>query len=60
MTIRELIKTLLNYNLNGQVTIEYPNETPVDNNYCRYRQAEEFDIVECSSGIILGIDDDNK
>lgn len=60
MTIRELIKNLLNYNLNGQVTIEYPNEKQVGHNYYRYQQAEEFDIVECASGIILGIDDDNK
>ena len=58
MTIRDLIKELLNHNLNGQVTIQYPN---IDSglNYSSYKEVENFQIVECSYGVILGVSDDN-
>ena len=60
MTIRNLIKELVNHNLNGQVTIQYPNSTEDLNNYSLYKEETEFKIVECSYGIILGVSDDNK
>jgi len=60
LIIRDFVKELLNHNLNGKVTIEYPNEKQNGHNYYRYQQAEDFDIVECSDGIIIGISNDNQ
>lgn len=66
MTVRDLIKRLLDENLNGQVTIQYPvkeeamlvsGETV---NYSAYKEAENFEIVQCSYGIILGVENDYK
>ena len=66
MTVRDLIKKLLDNNMNGQVTIQYPvtedaklvsGETV---NYSAYKEAENFEIVQCSYGIILGVENDNK
>ena len=66
MTVRDLIKRLLDENLNGQVTIQYPvkgeamlvsGETV---NYSAYKEVENFEIVQCSYGIILGVENDYK
>ena len=66
MTVRDLIKRLLDENLNGQVTIQYPTtenvklEAGETCNYSAYKEAENFEIVQCSYGIILGVENDNK
>lgn len=60
MTIRDFVKELLNHNLNGQVTIQYPNSDQYENNYCAWKEVAEFDIVECAQGIIIGIKDEDK
>lgn len=66
MTVRDLIKRLLDENLNGQVTIQYPavedaitvsGETV---NYSAYKEEQNFEIVQCSYGIILGVENDYK
>ena len=58
--IRDLIKELLNHNLNGQITIQYPSNSLDTDNYSLYKEDTDFQIVECSYGIILGVSDDNK
>ena len=60
MIIRDLIKELLNHNLNGQITIQYPHTSLETDNYSLYKEETEFQIVECSYGVILGVSDDNK
>ena len=60
MTVRDLIKRLLDENLDGQVTIQYPSEQRKTENYSAYKEEENFKIVQCSYGIILGVENDYK
>ena len=64
MTVRNLIVRLLCEDLNKEVSIQYPsldrNILYVDgSNYSAYEEATEFKIVAGSTGVIIGVDDDN-
>lgn len=60
MTVKDLITMLLDFDMNKQVTIEYPTEKgKIVGNYSRYAETKEFEVSEYTHGVIIGIDHDN-
>ena len=57
MTVKELVTILLDMNMNKEISIEYPNDNGlIVGNYCRYNEAENFDVTEYQHGVIIGVD----
>ena len=60
MTVKELITTLLDMDINKNVSIEYParmDETT--GNYSRYEEAQQFEIKEYYYGVVIGASNDD-
>lgn len=61
MTVKELITMLLDFDMNKQVSIEYPTDKGhIVGNYCRYNSVQDFEVKEYMHGVILGIENDNQ
>lgn len=60
MKVKELIIQLLDCDMDKEVSLEYPTERgQIVGNYCRYEEAEQFEIKEYAHGVIIGVEDDN-
>ena len=60
MTVKELITMLLDFDMNKQVSIEYPTDkVHIVGNYFRYNRVQDFEVKEYMHGVILGIENDN-
>ena len=59
MTVKELIVALLEYDMNKEVTIEYPNSDGQIigiGNYSRYNNCDNFNVTEYMHGVVFGIE----
>ena len=57
MKVKELIATLLDMDMNKEISIEYPtNSGKIVGNYSRYEEAENFKINEYMHGVIIGVE----
>ena len=60
MTVKELITILLDFDMNKQISIEYPtNKGHIIGNYSRYNSAGDFKIAEYMHGVIIGVENEN-
>ena len=60
MTVKELITILLDFDMNKQISIEYPtNKGHIIGNYSRYNSACDFKIAEYMHGVIIGVENEN-
>ena len=59
MTVKDLIVILLDMDMGKRISIEYPTTDGKYNyNYSRYAEAVQFEVKECSHGIVLGVSDE--
>ena len=57
MKVKELITILLDMDMNKDIAIEYPNDSGlIVGNYCRYKEAEDFDVFEYKHGVVIGVE----
>lgn len=59
MTVRDLIKELVNHNMHKEVRIVYPIYQDADGNYSAYKEGRNIEVVENKFNILLGINNDN-
>lgn len=58
MTVKELVTSLLNLDMNKEVTIQYPTASGlIVGNYSRYDVSKDFTVSEYSQGIIIGVEE---
>lgn len=58
MKVKELITVLLDFDMNKDVTVEYPTDRGlIVGNYCRYSETKDFDVKEYMHGVTLGVSD---
>ena len=57
MKVKELIATLLDMDMNKEISIEYPtNSGKIVGNYSRYEEGENFEINEYMHGVTIGVE----
>ena len=60
MKVKELITMLLDFDMNKDVTVEYPTDKGhIVGNYSRYEESENFTVTEYMHGVTIGISNDN-
>lgn len=58
MTVKELIVSLLDVDMDKEVTIQYPTaEGLIVGNYSRYDVAKDFVVKEYNHGLIIGVEE---
>lgn len=60
MTVKDLIKELLNHSMQKEVRIVYPVYQDKDGNYSAYKEGKTIEVVENTFSLMLGINNDNK
>ena len=59
MIVKELIKELLDCDMNKEVSLQYPTDKGMYvNNYSRYEESEQFEIKEYEYGVVIGVDNE--
>jgi len=60
MTVKDLITILLDFDMDKEVTVEYPTDKgKIVGNYSRYAEAKKFEVTEYMHGVTIGVSDDN-
>lgn len=60
MTVKELITSLLDMDMNKEISIEYPTASgQIVGNYSRYEESEQFEVKEYMHGVVIGVSNDN-
>lgn len=58
MTVKELIVSLLDVDMEKEVTVEYPTpEGQIVGNYSRYAVSKDFILQDCAHGLIIGVEE---
>lgn len=58
MTVKELIVSLLDVDMDKEVTVEFPTpEGQIVGNYSRYAVSKDFIIQNCNHGLIIGVEE---
>ena len=61
MKVKELITMLLDFDMNKEVSIEYPTDRgKIIGNYSRYNETKNFEVSEYMHGVIIGIDENGN
>lgn len=57
MTVKDLVTRLLDFDMDEEVSIEYPSaEGLIVGNYSRYSDTKEFEVKGYSCGVIIGVE----
>lgn len=60
MKVKELITMLLDFDMNKDVTVEYPNDKGhIVGNYCRYSETKDFNVTEYMHGVTIGVSNED-
>ena len=58
MTVKELITILLDFDMNKNVSVEYPTDKgKIVGNYSRYSEAPQFEVTEYMHGVVIGVEE---